>query len=298
MPYAIGVDVGGTNIKTAAVSQTGDLLYLAEQRTTDARADWASHIHGHIARIEAEQRGPATWVGIAAPGLAAPDGRSIAWMQGRMDAIQDLDWTDYLGAVKIVPVLNDAHAALLGEVWRGAAAGCANVVMLTLGTGVGGAALVDGHLLRGHIGRAGHVGHICLDPRAAPDITGTPGSLEDAIGDCTIRARTGGRFDSTEALVTAHLTGDQDATEVWLRAVQHLGCGIVSLINVLDPEVVILGGGIIKAGPALFAPLQEIVDRHEWRPTGSAARIVAAGLGEIAGAVGAAYHALSVNDAV
>jgi glucokinase len=298
MSYAIGIDVGGTNIKMVAVSPQGDLLFLAEQRTTDERADWAARIQDQIARIQAEQRGPAKWIGLAAPGLAASNGRSIAWMQGRLDAIQGLDWTDYLGAAQTVPVLNDAHAALLGEAWRGAAAGCPNVVLLTLGTGVGGGALVDGHLLRGNIGRAGHLGHICLDPNASPDITGTPGSLEDAIGDCTIRERTGGRFSSTEDLVLAHLAGDAAATEVWLRAMHRLGCGIVSLINVLDPEVVILGGGIIKAGPALFTPLQEVVDRHEWRPTGSRARIVPAALGELAGAVGAAYHALHVNDAV
>ena len=298
MSYAIGIDVGGTNIKMVAVSQRGDLLFLAEQRTTDERADWAARIQDQIARIEEEQHGPAKWIGLAAPGLAAANGRSIAWMQGRMDAIQGLDWTDYLGAAQTVPVLNDAHAALLGEAWRGAAAGCLNVALLTLGTGVGGGALVDGHLLRGNIGRAGHLGHICLAPDAAPDITGTPGSLEDAIGDCTIGPRTGGRYASTEDLVQAHLAGDAMATEVWLRAVHRLGCGIVSLINVLDPEIVILGGGIIKAGPALFTPLQEVVDRHEWRPTGSRVRIVPAALGELAGAVGAAYHALQVNDAV
>jgi glucokinase len=295
MSYVIGIDVGGTNIKTVAVSRQGDLLHQAEQRTADERSDWAARIREEIMRIEAEQGEAAGWVGLAAPGLAAPDGRSIAWMQGRMDAIQGLDWTTYLGAAETVPVLNDAHAALLGEAWRGAAAGCPNVMLLTLGTGVGGGALVNGHLLRGNIGRAGHLGHICLDPDGDPDITGTPGSLEDAIGDCTIVERSRGRFNSTAQLVQAHLAGDPVATAIWLRAVHCLGCGIVSLINVLDPEIVILGGGIIKAGDALFTPLREVVDQHEWRPTGSRAKIVPATLGELAGAVGAAYHALRTN---
>jgi glucokinase len=295
MSYAIGIDVGGTNIKTVAVSRRGDLLHQAEQPTTDDRADWAARIREEIDRIEAAQHEAAGWVGLAAPGLAARDGRSIAWMQGRLDAIQGLDWTTYLGAGETVPVLNDAHAALLGEAWCGAAAGCPNVMMLTLGTGVGGGALVDGHLLRGHIGRAGHLGHICLDPDAGPDITGTPGSLEDAIGDCTIVERTRGRFTSTAQLVQAHLAGDPVATACWLSAVHRLGCGLVSLINVLDPEIVILGGGIIKAGPALFTPLQEVVDLHEWRPTGTNVKIVPATLGELAGAVGAAYHALRTH---
>src|SRR5947208_3385148 len=108
-------------------------------------------------------------------------------------------------------------------------------MLLTLGTGVGGAAVVDGHLLKGHIGRAGHLGHICLDPQGKPDVVGTPGSLEDAIGNCTVAARTGGRFSSTLELAKAHEAGDAEAGKVWLLSIHHLACGIASLINVLDP---------------------------------------------------------------
>ena len=293
--YAIGFDVGGTNIKTVAISTAGVRLFASVEPTEEDRIGWAERLRTLIARIEAEQGAPAAAVGLAAPGLAARDGRSIAWMQGRMASVQGLDWTRALGREQLVPVVNDAHAALLGEVWLGAAAGCRDVILLTLGTGVGGGALVDGRLLTGNIGRGGHLGHLCLDPDAEPDITGTPGSLEDALGDCTILARTGGRFASTAALVEAHLAGDTEATAVWNRALWRLACGLTSLINVLDPEVVILGGGIAKAGPALFEPVQGYLDRIEWRPTGSKARLVPAALGEMAGAVGAAYHALRVN---
>ena len=102
--------------------------------------------------------------GLAAPGIANPDGRSIWWMQGRRDEMQGLDWSSHLETASAVRVLNDAQAALLGEVWQGAARGCRNVLLLTLGTGVGGAAIVDGRLIRGHLGRAGHFGHVSLDP--------------------------------------------------------------------------------------------------------------------------------------
>src|SRR5262249_14619413 len=142
---------------------------------------------------------------------------------------------------------------------------------------------------------AGHLGHICLDADGAPDIVRTPGSLEDAIGDCTILARTNGRFASTTQLVEAHRNGDADATEVWMRSVQFLACGIVSLVNALDPETVILGGGIAQAGDALFSPLQTFLDRYEWRPTGTQVRLVAATLGEWAGAFGATHHAQSLS---
>src|SRR5207248_10157438 len=157
------------------------------------------------ARPKAARESPApstpSAVGVSAPGLAAADRRCISHMPRRLQGLEGLDWTEFLGVGRPVPVLNDAHAALLGECWIGAAQGLQNVAMLTLGTGVGGAAMVDGKLLRGHVGRAGHLGHICLNPYGTPGITGTPGSLENAIGNCTIEERTLGRFRSTHDLV-------------------------------------------------------------------------------------------------
>lgn len=294
-PYAIGIDVGGTNIKTIAVSVAGELLSQSQQPTAENEASWAERIRSEIESVERQQGAAAGYIGLAAPGLAAPDGRSIAWMQGRMESLQGLDWTNFLAASRVIPVLNDAQAALLGETWKGAAAGCRNVILLTLGTGVGGAAIVDGRLLRGHIGRAGHLGHISLDPDANGDITRTPGSLEDAIGDCTVAARTAGRFGSTAELVRAYNEGDAEAAAVWLRSVKALAAGIVSLVNVLDPEIVILGGGIVKSGAALIDPLTDWIERFEWRPTGHGVRIVTASLGEIAGAWGAAANALGIG---
>jgi glucokinase len=295
-PYAIGIDVGGTNIKTVAVTLDGRRLFQSQQPTEETEAAWAERIRRVIGDIEAQQGQSAGYVGLAAPGLAAPNGRSIAWMQGRMESLQNLDWTDYLQSDRVIPVLNDAQAALMGETWQGAAAGCRNVMLLTLGTGVGGAAMVDGQLLRGQIGRAGHLGHVSLNPDGSLDITGTPGSLEDAIGDCTLPQRSGGRFTTTAQLVQAHQNGDAEATTLWLQSVKALAAATVSLVNVLDPEVVILGGGIVKAGDALLTPLQQWIEAWEWRPTGSRVRLVTAILGEMAGAWGAAYHALRVNN--
>jgi glucokinase len=154
---------------------------------------------------------------------------------------------------------------------------------------------VDGALLRGHIGRAGHFGHLSLNPEGPPDITGAPGSLEDAIGDSTVSARSGGRFSSTRDLVAAVRKNDGGAREVWLASVRALAAGIASLINALDPEIVILGGGITQAGPTLFRPLDKFLDKFEWRPGGSRARIVRAKLGDRAGAFGAAWKAIQAN---
>ena len=296
MTYAIGIDLGGTNIKFVAATPTGAILSRASAPTYDDNADWAQTIRALIERIADEQGSAPQVVGLCAPGLAAPDGRSILWMQGRLEAVQNLDWTQYLGFEKTVIVLNDAQAALLGEIWLGAAKGARNAILLTLGTGVGGGIVCDGHLLRGHIGRAGHLGHISLDPNGQKDIVNTPGSLEDAIGDCTVNQRSNGRFTSTAALVQAYRNGDQNAAEIWLRSVQILAAAIVSLSNAVDPEIVILGGGVAAgAGDSLLAPLQKYLDAWEWRPTGSQIKIVPAILGEYAGACGAVYEALQAN---
>ena len=288
-PYAIGCDIGVTHVKVVTVSPAGEVLSRRQVDTLADRPDWPARVRDVIASIE-QASGPAKWVGLAAPGLAAPHGRFISWMQGRLSEVQGLDWGQFLG--RPAPVLNDAQAALLGEVWQGAAKGSPNVMLLTLGTGVGGALMVDGRLLKGHIGRAGHLGHISLDPGGVPDIVNTPGSLEDAIGNCTVESRTGGRFTSTHDLVAAHLAGDGYATKVWSRSVWALAAGIASLVNVADAEVVIIGGGIARSGPALFDPLNQCLDKMEWRPNGSRVKVVPAALGEHAGALGAAWNAM------
>lgn len=293
MTYAIGVDLGGTNIKVAAVSYGGDVLEHSICETSDdSHASWSETIKKSIAEVESHQGQPATHVGVASPGLAARDGLSIANMQGRLQGLQGLNWTELLKAPKPVLVLNDAHAALLGELWKGAAKGNQNVVLLTLGTGVGGAVLSDGHLLKGHLGRAGHLGHISLNVDGPPDIVGTPGSLEEMIGNYNLRTRSDNRFSSTRDLVEAHIAGDEQATKVWLRSVYGLAVGITSIVNSFDPEVVILGGGIANAGDALFKPLGRFMDVVEWRPMGSKVRIIPAMLGEGAGTLGAAFNAI------
>ena len=291
--YFLGLDIGVTQVKWARMNEAGAILDRGAFDTHAESPGWTETVRGFV-QAQAGAQGAAFAIGIAAPGIAAPDGTCIAWMQGRLDAVEGLNWTRFLGQSKPVRVLNDGQAALLGEAWIGAAKGCRNVMLLTLGTGVGGALMVDGRLLRGHIGRAGHLGHICLNPDVPPDITRMPGSLEGAIGNCTVARRTGGRFQSTHDLIAAHLAGDADATRAWLRSVRLLACGIASLINVADPEVVILGGGISRAGPALFEPLQAELDKTEWRPRDRRVRLVPAALGEFAGAIGAARNAMPV----
>ena len=301
MTWAVGIDLGGTQLKAVAVDASGRVFARAVYPTEDGRTtpvDWIARAGRALVEFSGTAGTAPAFVGVCAPGLAAGDARSIAHMPGRLAGLVGLDWGAALGRTELVPVLNDGHAALLGEAWVGAARGRRHVVMLTLGTGVGGAVLSDGRLLRGAIGRAGHIGHLGLDPDGEPSIAGMPGAIEVLVGDCTVASRSGGRFADTAALVAAHRAGDTLATAVWLKSIRALGCAIGSCINLFDPEIVVLGGGIAQAGDALFVPLARELDRVEWRPGGHRVPVVPAELGEWAGGIGAARRALGLSDGV
>ena len=292
MNWIAGIDLGGTQIKALAWDlDAGTKLETRVEPTRDGEPDmpWAHTISRILEESSAKFGGPPQSVGLSAPGLPARDGSGIAFMPGRMIGLEGLNWTDFLG--RAVRVLNDVQAALVAECWLGAARDCDNVLMLTLGTGVGGAIRCDGKLLRGCIGRAGHVGHLCLDPQGAPGITRIPGALEDAIGEGTIGRRTTGRFLSTFELVKAAQAGDEHAQTAWEESIRALACGVASLINIVDPEVVLVGGGIAEAGAALFDPLAAHLDDIEWRPGGHQVEIRRPMFAEWAGAHGAAHHA-------
>ena len=188
--------------------------------------------------------------------------------------------------------VNDAVAALMAEAKLGVAKDKKNAVLLTLGTGVGGAILIDGHPYQGNFQKAGHIGHIVIDHEDSCDVTGMPGSLEDAIGNSTVQKRSLGKFQDTHALLEAYRKGDHFATWIWLSSVRKLALGIASMINVLSPDCVILGGGITEAGDDLFEPLEHFLSLYEWRPGDNKAFIVKAQFGDMAGAIGAACFAL------
>jgi glucokinase len=294
-PHYLGIDLGGSSIKAAAIAPEGTLIASCTVPFIDQNKEWADRVFDLVQTFQ-RHLGEPQGIGLCAPGLAATDERSISVMPGRLHGLERFDWTSHLKAKSLVPVLNDAHAALLGEAWVGAAVGLQNVFMLTLGTGVGGASIVDGRLLKGHIGRAGHLGHISINFKGPLDDTGTPGSIESEIGNKTVTERSGGRFTTTLALVEASKSGDLDASLLWARSIQALGASLVSLINVLDPEAILIGGGITEAGDSLFAPLTEELNRMEWRPNGHRVRVLRAQLGSMAGAYGSAWNSLRLGN--
>lgn len=288
----LGLDLGGTRVKGLVMDTGGKILGETSRATVDRGDDaWRENVAA-VANELRRQFPAVAMAGLCAPGLVSGDERRIVAMPGRLNGLEGLEWSGVLGVPTVV--INDAHAALLGEVWQGAARGGTNVLMLTLGTGVGGAAMVDGRLLRGHLGRAGHVGHISLNPAGLPDIVGTPGSLEDAIGDCTVGLRSDGRFGSTKELVAAAEAGDAEAQQIWSRSLRSLGAALAGLINVLDPQTIVIGGGIAAAGDMLFAQLRATLDVMEWRIGGERVDVVPAQLGTQAGAYGAVFRASQI----
>lgn len=285
----MGIDIGGTYVKGILIAN-GAVVHQLKSETQDGREDWQQAISAMYRSLCGEAGAPVQRVGLSAPGIAAAGNRSIAYMPVRLQGLEGFDWSDYLGVD--VLVLNDAHAALWAEAQWGSGKGFRNLVMITLGTGVGGGLLLNGQLYQGFLQRAGHLGHISVDASSiTPSITGITGSLEDAIGEASLAGRSLGRFASTLELVNAHRAGDHWATYIWLDSVRKLALGVASFCNAFSPDRVILAGGITKAGEALLGPLSSFLDIYEWRPGGQATPVVLAEFQDYAGAIGAALYA-------
>ena len=292
MNFAIGIDLGGTRIKGTAVDADGNMLHKLYTPTRDGDgAVWKTAVAKTVTELLETVNGNNNVIGISAPGLPSDDNTTIAYMPGRMQGLENFAWQEFLQ--KPTFVLNDAVAALMAEAKWGAAKNKRHVVMLTLGTGVGGAILIDGKPYQGAFNKAGHFGHMVINDKGDCDITGMPGSLEDCIGNCTIEKRSEGKFSSTHDMLTAYRAGDSFAKAVWLKSVKQLAVALASITNILSPEVIVLGGGIAEAGHILFEPLNEYLAEFEWRAGGNKVEIVKALHGDLAGTLGAASFAMS-----
>ncbi len=289
--FAIGIDLGGTTIKAVVINETGEVLHENYQPTNDGDGSvWKNAVAEAVKELQSFLKTDKINIGLSAPGLPNKENTAIACMPGRMQGLENFNWTGFLQHPTFV--LNDAVAAMMCEAKFGAAKNKQNVVMLTLGTGVGGAILIDGKPYQGDMNKAGHIGHMVINDEGDADVTGMPGSLEDCIGNCTIEKRSNGKFISTQEMLAAYQNGDTFAKEVWIKSVRQLAIGIASVANILSPEVIVLGGGIARADGDLFIPLNEFIKKYEWQPQGRTTEIVKAKFGDLAGAIGAAVFAL------
>jgi len=292
MRITIGIDLGGTRIKGVAVDENGAVLHQAFTPTNDGEGEvWKSAIATTVSDLLKKTNSNEIAVGISAPGLPNHENSAIAFMPGRLAGLENFIWKDFLKCEAFV--LNDGVAALVAEAKTGAAKNSVNAVMVTLGTGVGGALLIDGRPYQGSFNKAGHIGHTVVDSDGEKDVTNMPGSLEVAIGNCTIEQRSNEKFFSTHELLKAYRNGDEFATEVWLTSVRKLAIGLASASNMISPDTIVVGGGIAEANEDLFVPLNKWFDEFEWQPGGIRPKIVKAVHADLAGAIGAACFAMS-----
>lgn len=287
----IGIDLGGTRIKGVAIDADGAVLHQTYMPTNDGEGEaWKTAIAKTTNELKRSLNAEKAIVGISAPGLPNKDNTAIGFMPGRLEGLENFVWKDYLKCDCYV--LNDGVAALVAEAKTGAAKNCMNAVMVTLGTGVGGALLINGKPYQGSFNKAGHIGHIVIDSNGDKDVTNMPGSLEECIGNCTVEKRTNGKFSSTHEMLTAMNNGDTFAKEVWNVSVRKLAIGLASVSNLISPDTIVVGGGIAEANDVLFIPLNKWFDEFEWQPGGIRPNIVKAVHGDLAGAIGAACFAM------
>jgi glucokinase len=314
--YIIGVDLGGTNIVAGAMPLDGsrEIAMRTTQTLADGGADSvveriAAMIEDVIAQTIAEtgaERTDFLGVGIGSPG---PLDRE----KGIVIVTPNLGWKDFPLRDEIAKRVNldatldnDANCATLGEFWCGAAVGGRNVVGMTLGTGIGGGLILDGKLYHGSSDAAGEIGHTTIDSTGRRCKCGNYGCLEAYASGPAIaeRAREALRGDDGESILPglvdgdlkrltaatvyeASKRGDSLAREVVRETARFLGAGVSNLINIFNPDVVVLAGGVTQAGDALFEPLRSEVRRRAFKPSVEACRIVPGLLPLSAGVVGA-----------
>lgn len=314
--WIVGVDLGGTNIVVGLVPiEGGEVLGFRTVPTESTRGAKfvvdriVSLVEAAITEVTSAQgtsRAAVAGVGIGSPG---PLDRKT----GTVINTPNLGWRNFplrdlvANQVKLPCALdNDANCATYGEWWLGAGRGVSSLVGLTLGTGIGGGIVLDGQIYHGCSDVAGEIGHMTIDSNGRKCKCGNYGCLEQyASGPAiALRAAEGieagaetslvdmvdGKLDEITAATVYEATvqGDPYAAEVMKDTARFLGAGVASIINILNPEMVVIAGGVTRAGDTLFEPLRAEVRRRAFRSAQECCRIVPAELPGTAGVVGAA----------
>ena len=314
--YIVGVDLGGTNIVAGAMTADGSRhLAMRSIKTNSAVGDEgvAERIVGLVEgvildTIEQSDASRRDFVGI---GVGAPG--PLDRERGVVLVAPNLGWKDFPLRQRVQDRLNlpttldnDANCATFGEWWQGSARGGRNVVGLTIGTGIGGGLILDGALYHGSSDMAGEIGHTTIDLNGRHCKCGNYGCLEAYASATAIATRAREVLVREEGesllpsmvngnleLITAQIVydaahrGDPLANEIVRDTARYLGAGIANLLNIFNPDIVVLAGGVTAAGDALFVPLRAEVKRRAFSPAVRAVRIVPGELPGTAGVVGA-----------
>lgn len=306
----LGIDLGGTNVATAAVDRTGQILSRASLPTPRGVSAIVDVIE-QAARLAAEKSGHAlsdfAAAGVGSPGIANPD-------TGMVEYSCNLDFHDVPLAGLLsrrlnldVTLENDANAAALGEFAAGAGKGANSMVAVTLGTGIGGGVIIDRKLFSGFNHAGAELGHFVIQQDGLPCTCGRRGCFETYASATALirltRARmeedrnslcwtlTGGQLDqvSGRTAFDAARQGDPTGRRIVDEFLSRLASGLVSIVNIFQPEVLCIGGGISNEGDALLSPLQRVLDAEDYaRNSARRTRLAIAALGNDAGLIGAA----------
>jgi glucokinase len=304
----IGVDLGGTNLRTALLSSEGEILDKSKEATY-ASDGWKKVVQRLIKNIKrqqdvAVQQGlSVAAVGVGAPGVIQVD-KGIVVKSPNFPDWNKLPLKDELENVLSLPVTieNDANAAALGEQWRGAGRGIGSMILLTLGTGVGGGIILNRQIWHGADGMAGEVGHMTIIPDGRQCGCGNTGCLEmyasargivQSYRDAGGVSETGNQSEITSAQVyQAANSGNPRGVEVMKNMGRILGIGIANLINIFNPEMVVIGGGVKDAWPLFIDSTRAEIRKRAFEVPAARTEIVPSKLGDDAGMVGAAAAAL------
>ncbi len=274
----LGIDIGGAQVRAGMVNEKGAVLASRSIPTPADLESFVPSLHDAIRWLLEATALPAG-VGVGCKGIIDPDSTRVEILPGALHYLEGVLLSDLVGLPMDVPVFadNDARVAMAGEMVWGAARGRANVLMLTLGMGVGGAVLANGRLLRGHGGVAGHLGHLTVEPDGARCACGNRGCLETVFSARAIEGevwaavhrgcassltrlfREQPQLATCRTIFQAASEGDELAREVVSKAIRRLGAALAGLLHVFDPELVIIGGQIADAGSMLLEPLREEV---------------------------------------
>ncbi len=315
-PEAIGVDLGGTKLLTGVVDVDQNVHHESREVSTGASEDEVLDAIEREVNEAREARPNAVAVGLGIPCTIDRE-RGVAINAVNLE-ITDVPIRDLIAERVGLPVFvdNDANVAALAEHRFGAAAGTRNSVMLTIGTGIGGGVIIDGELYRGSIGAASEPGHMVIDLNGPPCQGTCPnhGCIE-ALASGTALAREGtaaagshpesalGLALAREGAVTgktvteAAIAGDETAVEVMTLVGMRLGVGLSSLANIFNPDVLVIGGGVIAAGDLLLQPAREELGKRALPPMNETP-VREAVLGGDAGMIGAAEMALEESGSV
>jgi glucokinase len=297
LPNVIGVDVGGTKILAGAVASDGTISAHREHRTPlDSEESLLDGLEEAVLELRDETT---VAVGFGLPSRI--DQRTGAAIGSVNIPLVDMSFRDVMRKRLGLPVAidNDGNAAAIAE-WRaGAGRGATDMIMLTLGTGVGGGLILGGQPYRGSIGAGAELGHVVIVHDGVPCSCGGRGHLESYVSgkaaDELAREAFGPAADA-HRLVRLANEEDPTALELLTEIGRKLGSGLGSLVNAFDPELIVVGGGFAAAGELLLEPARKVMEREALKPMREGMRVVRGELGTAAGMIGAAFVALDAAE--